>query len=312
MRTISLRARLARALLRLRMRYLGRDRPMGERRARLDRLGRAIRGAAGIETESVTIEGMRAEWLVPEGSARDEVILYLHGGAYCAGSCESHRGAVSHIAKAAGFRLLLPEYRLAPEHPFPAAIADAELAYRWLLEAGNRPGKILLAGDSAGGGLALALLVSLRDQGVALPGAAALISAWTDLAATGESLLTRDARDPWFRGDAIAPMAAHYCGTTDPRHPLISPLYASLEGLPPLMLQVGDHEVLLSDSTRVAAKAREAGVDVTLRVWPGMWHVWHFFLHRVPESRQAVLEMAAFLEARMAAARRAEREERAA
>ncbi len=312
MQSISLRARLVRALFRLRMRASRRERPIEERRARIDRMGAAIPVPGGVAVEPVRAADLPAEWLIPDGSAADEVILYLHGGAYSAGSCASHRGAVAHIAKASGIRILMPEYRLAPEHPFPAAVDDAVAVYRWVLERGIRPSKIVLAGDSAGGGLAMSLLVSLRDEGVALPGAAALVSAWTDLAATGESLNTRRREDPWFDADAIAPMARVYYQDADPRNPLVSPLYARLDGLPPLMLQVGDHEVLLSDSTRLAEKARGAGVDVTLRVWPGMWHVWHFFVGRMPEARQAILEMAAFIEARMAAGRRAEREGRAA
>lgn len=301
---ISLRARLTRALLRLRVRFRKPDAPMPERRARLDRLGGAIAAADGVRIVPEPIDGVYAEWLVPAGAAEDEVVLYLHGGAYTAGSCASHRNAVSHIARAAGIRLLMPEYRLAPEHPFPAALEDGLAAYRWLLERGTDPRKVILAGDSAGGGLALAVMVAARDEGMPLPGAASLISAWTDLAATGGSLKSRNDKDPWFDADEIAPMARHYHQDTDPRHPLVSPLYASLEGLPPLMLQVGDHEVLLNDSTRVAEKAREAGVDVTLRVWPAMWHVWHFFVGRMPEAKQAILEMAAFMEARMAAGRK--------
>jgi len=301
---ISLRARLTRALLRLRTRFRKPDAPMPERRARLDRLGGAIAAADGVDVVAEDVGGRHAEWLIPAGAAGDEVILYLHGGAYTSGSCASHRNAVSHIARAAGIRLLMPEYRLAPEHPFPAALEDALGAYRWLLGRGVPPGKVVLAGDSAGGGLALAVMVAARDEGLPLPAAAALISAWTDLAATGSSLKSRNEKDPWFDADEIAPMARNYHQDTDPRHPLVSPLYASLNGLPPLMLQVGDHEILLNDSTRVAEKAREAGVDVTLRVWPGMWHVWHFFVGRMPEAKQAILEMAAFIEARMAAARR--------
>jgi len=301
---ISLRARLTRALLRLRVRFRKPDAPMPERRARLERLGGAIAAADGVRIVPEQIDGLYAEWLVPAGAAEDEVVLYLHGGAYTAGSCASHRNAVSHIARAAGIRLLMPEYRLAPEHPFPAALEDGLAAYRWLLERGTDPRKVILAGDSAGGGLALAVMVAARNEGMPLPGAASLISAWTDLAATGGSLKSRNDKDPWFDADEIAPMARNYHQDTDPRHPLVSPLYASLEGLPPLMLQVGDHEVLLNDSTRVAEKAREAGVDVTLRLWPGMWHVWHFFVGRMPEAKQAILEMAAFMEARMAAGRK--------
>jgi len=301
---ISLRARLTRALLRLRVRFRKPDAPMPERRARLERLGGAIAAADGVRIVPEQIDGLYAEWLVSAGAAEDEVVLYLHGGAYTAGSCASHRNAVSHIARAAGIRLLMPEYRLAPEHPFPAALEDGLAAYRWLLERGTDPRKVILAGDSAGGGLALAVMVAARNEGMPLPGAASLISAWTDLAATGGSLKSRNDKDPWFDADEIAPMARNYHQDTDPRHPLVSPLYASLEGLPPLMLQVGDHEVLLNDSTRVAEKAREAGVDVTLRLWPGMWHVWHFFVGRLPEAKQAILEMAAFMEARMAAGRK--------
>jgi len=301
---ISLRARLTRALLRLRTRFRKPGAPMAERRARLDRMGGGIAAAHGVRIVPDKVDGLYAEWLIPEGAAEDETVLYLHGGAYTAGSCASHRNAVSHIARAGGIRLLMPEYRLAPEHPFPAALEDGLAAYRWLLERGADPRKVILAGDSAGGGLALAVMVAARDEGTPLPGAAALISAWTDLAATGGSLKSRNDKDPWFDADEIAPMARNYHQDTEPRHPLVSPLYAALEGLPPLMLQVGDHEVLLNDSTRLAEKAREAGVDVTLRVWPGMWHVWHFFVGRMPEAKQAILEMAAFMEARMAAGRR--------
>lgn len=296
---------MARAFLRLRTRRRKPGLPMAERRAVLDRLGAAVRPAADVAVTPVDAGGVPAEWLVPVAAGGEEAILYLHGGAYTAGSCRSHRNGVSHIARATGMRILLPEYRLAPEHPFPAALEDALAAWRWLLGRGYRAERIVLAGDSAGGGLALALMVALREAGEPLPGAASLISAWTDLAATGESVKTRSRQDPWIRPDELVPMARHYYQERDPRDPLVSPLYAPLYGLPPLMLQVGDFETLLSDTTRVAEKARDAGVDVTLRVWAGMWHVWHFFVGRVPESRQAILEMAAFIEARMAESRRA-------
>ncbi|MEJ2602847.1 MAG: alpha/beta hydrolase [Gammaproteobacteria bacterium] len=304
---VSLRARLARAFLRIRTRRRKPGLPMEERRRLLDRLGEAVRPAAGVAVSTIDAAGVPAEWLVPDGAGADEAILYLHGGAYTAGSCRSHRHGVSHIAKATGMRVLLPEYRLAPEHPFPAALEDALAVWRWMLDQGYRSDRIVLAGDSAGGGLALAVMVALREAGNALPAAASLISAWTDLAATGDSLDSRRRQDPWIRPDELEPMARRYYQDRDPRNPLVSPLYASLHGLPPLMLQVGDFEALLSDTTRLAEKARDAGVDVTLRVWPGMWHVWHFFVGRVPESRQAILEMAAFIEARMAESRRGQR-----
>lgn len=254
------------------------------------------------EIAQIEVAGRPAEWITPP--VYDErIILYLHGGAYSVGSCASHRGIVAHIAKASRARVLLPEYRLAPEHPFPAALDDAVAAYRALLDDGVQPGSMVVAGDSAGGGLTLSTLVTLRDQGNPLPAAAVLLSPWTDLAATGETLQSCAAKDPWLRSDRVASTAAQYCGNVDATDPRVSPLYADLHGLPPLLIQVGDHEILLSDSTRLARRAREAGVDVTLEVWEGMWHVWHILVRLVPESQQAIDRIGRFVRAKTEAAK---------
>jgi acetyl esterase/lipase len=213
------------------------------------------------------------------------VILYLHGGAYTMGSCATHRSLAARIAAAGRSATLQPEYRLAPEHPSPAALEECTAAYRHLLDGGTPPAQIAVVGDSAGGGLALALAVGLRDAGIPLPAALVYLSPWTDLAMTGESVRTRATVDPVCTVTESALHAAHYAGCAAARAPRVSPVYADLHGLPPLLLHVGDLEILLSDATRVADRARAAGVDVTLQVCPGMWHVWHLLAAWVPEAR---------------------------
>jgi len=190
-----------------------------------------------------------------------------------------------------GLRVYAPDYRLAPEHLFPAAVEDAVAVYRALLEQGR---KIVVAGDSAGGGLALAMTISLRDSGLPLPAAAALFSPWTDLAATGESLRTNDLNCALFRGEKIGPGARYYLGSADPVNPLASPLYADLTHLPPMLIHVGKDEVLLNDSTRLAEKARAAGVRVELKIWPVVPHVWQL-VPKMPEARKSLREASSFL-----------------
>jgi acetyl esterase/lipase len=244
--------------------------------------------ASRTEVLRVKVAGVDAEWLAPPRSAPDKLLLYLHGGAYVAGNCDTHRSLTSHIATAAGVRVLLPEYRLAPEHPFPAALEDALGIYRELLASGIAPGDIVVAGDSAGGGLTMATLLALRDAGDPLPAAACLLSPWLDLAGTGESMRTRAAFDPWFRPEFLPPVRHYYCDEGRILDPLVSPVYARLDRLPPLYIQVGEDEILLSDSTRVAAAILEAGGTAELEVWPQMWHVFQMFIREVPESRRAV------------------------
>ncbi len=237
--------------------------------------------------------GVPGEWVkadsVPKG-----ILLYFHGGGYFACSAETHRAiTVSYALR--GFRVFAANYRLAPENQFPAAVDDAVAAYRGLLAEKNHPSQIVLGGDSAGGGLALSLLVALRDAQIPLPAGAAVFSPWTDLAATGESIRTNARRCAMFHGKDIAPGARYYLGEADPRNPLASPLYANLAGLPPLLIHVGANEVLRDDSTRLAERARAAGVRVELKVWPVVPHAWQLAPHKIPEARQSLEESAAFL-----------------
>jgi monoterpene epsilon-lactone hydrolase len=248
---------------------------------------------ASIRVSPSQVGGVSGEWV--EGSAATKtVLLYLHGGGYFACSAQSHRPITVGFALH-GFRVLAPDYRLAPENQFPAAVDDAVAAYRGLLDAGQSPGSIVVAGDSAGGGLTLSLLLALREAGTPLPGGAALFSPWTDLAATGDSVRTNADRCAMFNGPDIGPSARYYLGATDPLNPLASPLYADLKGLPPLLIHVGEDEVLRDDSTRLAERAREAGVRVELKVWPVVPHAWQLAPHVIPEARQSLRESATFL-----------------
>jgi acetyl esterase/lipase len=243
------------------------------------------------------------EWIEPEAAdhpAHERCILYLHGGAYIAMSARTHRSVTSRLACWSDARLFALDYRLAPEHPFPAALDDALAAWRALVASGMAPSRIVVAGDSAGGGLALALLVALRDAGEEMPAAGVLLSPWTDLAVTGKSIVTNDAADPLFFGRWVAPIARHYLGDTPATDPLVSPVYADLTGLPPLLIQVGDTEVLLDDSRRVAENATRAGVTAMLRIWPGVPHGWQIFAPILPEARAALREASVFIRVRLA------------
>ncbi len=219
-------------------------------------------------------------------------MLYLHGGGYVACSPRTHRPITAAFARA-GFRVFAPNYRLAPEHVFPAAVDDALAAYRGLRSLGAE--RLVIAGDSAGGGLALALMIALRDAGERLPAAAALFSPWTDLAASGESLTANNACCAMFYGEDIGPTARLYLGSTDSRHPLASPLYADLAGLPPLLIHVGAKEVLLDDSRRIAERARAAGVPVEFKIWAEVPHVWQLIPALIPEARHSLRDAASFL-----------------
>ncbi|MFE0105902.1 alpha/beta hydrolase [Streptomyces sp. NPDC059009] len=224
---------------------------------------------------------------VPE-SAADRVVLQLHGGGYHVGSTAVQRDLTARIARAAGARVYGIDYPLAPEHPFPAAVLAARKAYEWLLAQGYPPERIVLSGDSAGGGLALATLVGLRDLGRPLPAAAVVMSPWVDLTTGGESVEGRAERDPMISVPGIRQWARSYLAGTDPRDPLASPLYADLTGLPPLLVQVGTEEVLFDDATRLYVKAARDGVDATLEVAEGMPHIWQIFAGYLPEAAAAV------------------------
>ena len=222
------------------------------------------------------------------GVTGERVVLHFHGGAYHLGSPARLRGLLALLSAAAQARVLSAGYRLAPEHPFPAAVQDALTAYRWLIAGGTPARHVVISGDSSGGGLALAALVALRDAGDPLPGAAVVISPWTDLELGGESLRSRAAADVMVTADGAREAADWYLAGQDARHPYASPLYADLHGLPPVLIQAGDAEILRDDSVRFAAAAQAAGVDVTLEIWPEMPHVWHSFAGLLPEADEAV------------------------
>ena len=266
---------------------------MERRRAGMEKVSERV--APDVKCEPVNAGGVSAEWIAAPGAEPDRVILYLHGGGYVTGSINTHRAMVARIARASKGRALLIDYRLAPEHQFPAAADDATAAYRWLLAQGYAPGKIVIAGDSAGGGLALAALAALRASHDPMPAAVVPISPWTDLEGTGDSVKTKAAKDPMVQGSDLAPMAKMYIGTDDPKNPLISPLHADYRGFPPLLIQVGEAEVLLDDSTRVAERAKAAGVKVELEIWDEMVHVWHVFAKLLPEGQQAIDKIGTFV-----------------
>lgn len=269
--------------------------PVDKQRASVEKNAGMIKPPVGMRVERTTVGGVTAEWIQMPGAKEGRVLFYLHGGGYVMGSCTSHRAMTARLAEACGARALLLEYRLAPEHPFPAALEDSLAAYRGLLQGGIQPQHIIMGGDSAGGGLALATLASLRSSADPLPAAAVCLSPWTDLAHTGESLKTRAKADPWLVPKAAEIQAGYYCARNDPRDPFISPLYADLQGLPPILIQVGEDEILMSDSTRFADRARKAGVEVTLDVWPGMWHVWHALAPKLPEANRAIAAVGEFV-----------------
>jgi phosphinothricin tripeptide acetyl hydrolase len=272
---------------------------LAERRAQYERAEKVFPTPPDVAVEPVTAPVVPAEWLRPASAAAGRVVLYLHGGGYVIGSARSHRHLAAAITGAAGARALLIDYRRAPEDPFPAAIDDAVAAYRWLLEQGTPPDRVVIAGDSAGGGLTVATLLALRDARVPLPAGGVCISPWVDLTCSGGSYRTKAAVDPIVRRAGVQEMARAYLGDTDPRTPLASPLFADLRGLPPLLIQVGTEEVLLDDAVELASRAKAAGVEATLEVWDRMIHVWHWFLPMLDEAPAAVEAIGRFARTRM-------------
>lgn len=252
-----------------------------------------------VHISPAQINGVPGEW-VETSSASNGVLLYLHGGGYFGCSAETHRPITASFAMH-GFRVFAPNYRLAPENPFPAAVDDATACYRGLLAEGHSPQRMVIGGDSAGGGLALSVLLVLRASGTPHPAAAVLFSPWTDLAATGESIRTNASRCAMFNGPDIGPSARYYLGNADPRNPLASPLYADLSILPPLLIHVGANEALRDDSTRLVEKARAGGVSVEIKIWPVVPHAWQLAPHLIPEARQSLRESAEFLRRHTAA-----------
>ncbi len=273
---------------------------VAERRAQYERAEKVFPTPPEVKVEGVSAPVAPAEWLRSPGAVAGRVVLYLHGGGYVIGSPRSHRHLAAAIAAAGQASALLLDYRLAPEHPYPAAVDDATAAYRWLLEQGVAPRHVVIGGDSAGGGLTVATLLALRDARLPLPAGGVCISPWVDLTFSGASYRTRAAVDPIVKRPGIDEMARAYLGATAAQTPLASPLFADLRGLPPLLIHVGSDEVLLDDAVQLAERAKAAGVDATLEVWDRMIHVWHWFLPMLDEAQAAVDGIGRFIQSRAA------------
>jgi monoterpene epsilon-lactone hydrolase len=280
---------------------LARPRPdeLSERRKRLDDLGTQYKIATDVRIESVEANGVRAEWSSTPDADAACVILFLHGGGYVSGSLDSHRPLATEIGRVCGARTLALGYRLAPEYPFPAALEDALAGYRFLLSCGIDPHHIAVAGDSAGGGLTVALMVSARDAGLPQPACGWCISPWVDLECLGGSMTSKAEVDPLIQKSYLKELAAAYLNGADPRSALAAPMYANLKGLAPLLIQVGSAETLLDDAVRLANVAGEADVAVTLEVWPDMIHAWPLFYQQVMAGRLAIARAEAFIHSRM-------------
>ncbi len=260
----------------------------------------AFPAADDLKIEQLTVAGRPAEWIAAPGANSKCAILYLHGGGYVMGSINTHRSLAGEISRAAKAWVLLLDYRLAPENKFPAGLEDATAAYHWLIAQGFAPANIAIAGDSAGGGLTAATLVALRDKKAPLPAAGVCISPWSDLTCTNASYKTRASADPMVQGGGLDKMTKAYLGDADPKHPHASPNFADLTGLPPLLIHVGDHEVLLDDSIALHAKAKGCGVDSTLEIWPEMIHVWHVFHPMLDEGKQGIERIGEYLRGKWA------------
>lgn len=277
------------------------DESIAEMRSGFEEIARFFPLPPDVTRTAADAGGVPAEWISAPGARSDRALLHLHGGGYIIGSLATHRELAARLSRACLAPVLLLDYRLAPEHPFPAALEDATSAYRWLLAQGLSPNRVAVCGDSAGGGLALSLLVAARDAGQPLPATAVCLSPWTDLESSGESMTRHAEEDPIVQRDWLLRAAqAYLAGTADPRNPLASPLYADLRGLPPLLVQVGTAETLLDDARRLAVRARQAGVETTLEVCDEMIHVWQLFAALLPEGQQAIERIGAFVETRLA------------
>ena len=266
-----------------------------ETRAGFEQMAAMMPVEADVKCEPVNAGGVKSEWVTAPGADAGRAILYLHGGGYVIGSINTHRSLAGRLSRAAKARVLVIDYRLAPEHPHPAAVEDAVAAYRWMLAQGLKPNRIAVSGDSAGGGLTVAALVAIRDAKLPMPAAGAPLSPWVDMEAIGDSMTSKSAADPIVQKPGLLNMAKAYLGGKDPRTPLAAPLYADLSGLPPLLIQVGTAETLLDDASRLAERAKKAGVKVTYEPWENMIHVWHLFAPMLDEGQQAIERVGEFV-----------------
>ena len=280
-----------------RLRSQPRSPDLAERRRALDQLAGTYPLPDDVRVDRVDVAGMAAEWSRTPGADPASALLFLHGGGFVSGSLDSHRHLAAEAARAAGMRGFTPSYRLAPEHPYPAALEDAVAAYRFLLAQGVGAARIAIAGDSAGGGLAVSTLLALRHLGLPMPRCGWCISPWLDLEASGATMRSKASADPLIQRSRLLEIAAAYLNGGDPRAPLANPLYADLTGLPQLLIQVGSAETLLDDSVRLASVAGAAGVRVTLEVWPDMIHAWLLFHSDLAEGRRAIEQAGRFIRA---------------
>jgi monoterpene epsilon-lactone hydrolase len=268
---------------------------IAQMRRDIDQRGKSFGLPADVTVQAVDAQGVRAEWTSTPGADRSNAVLYLHGGGYVIGSLDSHRHLAAEVGRASGARTLAVDYRLAPEHPFPAPVQDTVAAYRYLLQSDIQPSHIALAGDSAGGGLVVGALLAIREAGLPLPGCGWCISPWVDMEALGASFVDRAATDPTVQRATIQMMAQWYLGDAEPRHPHVAPIYGDLRGLPPLLIQVGAVETLLDDSISLARKAGIADVPIDLQIWPEMIHVWHLFFPQLSAGRRAIAAGGSFV-----------------
>ena len=268
-----------------------------QRRKDIDSRGLEYGLAPDVAVEQTNANGVRAEWNSTPSAARDAVCLYLHGGGFVIGSLDSHRHLVSEAGRAAKALTLALDYRLAPEHPFPAAVEDAVAGYRFLLARGYKPERVTIAGDSAGGGLVVSAMIAIRDAGLPQPACGWCISPWVDLEALGETMSTKASADPTVQKAGILDMARLYLNGADPRLPLAAPIYANLAGLAPLLIQVGAMETLLDDAIRLAKIAGASDVRVDLQIWPEMIHVWHLFHPELKAGLRAIEQGGSFVRA---------------
>lgn len=270
---------------------------IADRRRRLEGLARLVPMSNGVRREAACGGPCAGVWFRPYAVRGPGIVIHFHGGAYAYGSPVSHREFLMRLARTVGRPVLAPDYRLAPECPFPAGVEDAAGVIQWAMAQSSGP--VALCGDSSGGGQVVAALLRLREEGVPLPRAAALLSPWVDLTLSGESHRTARATDALARWEGLADAVADYLGDADPRHPWASPIFADLRGLPPLLVQVGTHELLRDDARGLAARARECDVDVMLEEWAGMYHSWQMAALLVPEGRAAIASVARFLDAHL-------------
>lgn len=286
---------LIKLIIRWRRRKVNYDRPIAIRKGTEKLAHRYIRLPLNCMTSEIKASGVPAEEVYWRGKDEGRIILYFHGGGYVFCSPRTHRPLVCRIARACGAKAIVPDYRLAPEHPYPAAVDDAIKTYRWLLKKGIKPSRLALMGDSAGGGLALVLLQTLRDKKIPLPACAVLLSPWTDLTASGASIIQNRRKDPLLSPEAIEKFARHYLPDGDLSRPAVSPLFGDFRKLPPLLFHAGFCEILLDDALRAAEKAKASGVNVEIAVWPRMIHVFHYLANFLEESRKAIDQIGTFV-----------------